>query len=214
LNDPFCRFRTTSSFPLHNYTAPHVNPYTTHHHRRPNKHHRPAFGLDDSGFAEPDYDLDTDSTFTPHLHDAHPDFEPFKRLSLRVSPRAFHALRPNELLIVSPVLTHLKISLHGHHHTICVAVAGDMRLRDVVKQVLPHEHLYDARVYVKSRSEWIEPETPMKVRDVAELGEFVTNEKEEIEVRIVLGRAGMEKRGSAGHGWEREIGRMERMRVF
>jgi hypothetical protein len=218
LNNPFYRFNTTSPFPLHNYAAPHVKPYIdshmyrTQHFRRPSKHHRSAFDLDDSDFAEPNLGLDTDSTFTPHRHN--PDFEPFKRLSLRVSPRTFQVLRPNELLIVSHSLTHLKIILHSHQRTIRVAVAGDMRLRDVLKQVLPHKHLHDARAYVRSQGGWVEPEAPMKVEDVVELGDFAMNEKEEVEVRIVLGCAKMEKKGGARHGWEREMGRMERMRVF
>jgi hypothetical protein len=164
--------------------------YRTQHFRRPSKHHRSAFDLDDSDFAEPNLGLDTDSTFTPHRHN--PDFEPFKRLSLRVSPRTFQVLRPNELLIVSHSLTHLKIILHSHQRTIRVAVAGDMRLRDVLKQVLPHKHLHDARAYVRSQGGWVEPEAPMKVEDVVELGDFAMNEKEEVEVRIVLGCAKME----------------------
>lgn len=87
-----------------------------------------------------------------------------------------------------------------------------MRLRDVVKQILPQEYLGDAHVYVKSRGEWMEPGSPVKVSDVVELGRVARNERGEVEVRIVVD--GGVRRRESGHGWEREVGRVDRMRVY
>jgi hypothetical protein len=101
-----------------------------------------------------------------------------------------------------------------------VAVAGDMRVRDVVKQVLPKEYLGDVTSFVKTRGEWVECGAPIKVGDVVDLGRFVVDGRGEVEVRIVVGRSdggvvGRERGGGErGYGYEREmVGRMERMRV-
>ena len=145
----------------------------------------------------------------------------FKRVQVRMPKKTAHDLRgADEILILPSSLTHLKISLHAHYdkRTIRAAVAGDMRLRDVIKQLLPQEYLSDARAYVRSRGEWIEPGAPTKVSDVADLGRFAVNERREVEVKIVVGREremGHARSGGVGrHGWERERGRVDRMRVY
>jgi hypothetical protein len=88
----------------------------------------------------------------------------------------------------------------------------------VIRQVLPQELLGDVKSYVKTRGEWVEAGSPMKVSDVAVLGRFVMNERGEVEVRIDIGgSSGREKRSvgeAGGYGWEREMGRVERMRVY
>ncbi|EAT83414.1 hypothetical protein HBI56_116250 [Parastagonospora nodorum] len=220
LPEAFRHFQTpTSPFPLHNYTSPApMDPYpgsppykpTRRSSKTPYKHisHFPADASDT------EIDSDTDATHAP-------DFEHFPRISVRMPKHTAHSLRADQILILPPTLTALKICLHsqGPKRTIRAAVAGDMRLRDVVKQVLPQEYLRDARVHVKSRGEWLEPGSPMKVSDIAEMGRFARNERGEVEVRIAVEndrrerREYMWERREEGHGWEKGVGgrRMERM---
>jgi hypothetical protein len=222
LGDPYRRFSTTiSSSPVHNYIPTHIAPYTDpnayqlRHHRRPNKRLHTLFGSEESEFGDPDYDRETSSALNDRLDSPHhdPNFEQFHSMHLRVPKRTAHDLRNDEILLLPPSLTHLKISLHAHPRTIRVAIAGDMRLRDVIKQILPQEYLHDARVYVKRRDEWIEAGSPTKVSDIAQSGQSVLNERSEVEVRLVVG--GREKgEGMGRHGWGREMGRIERMRMF
>lgn len=206
-------------FPSHNYTStapmdpyPASAPYkpTRRSNKTPYKHISHFL----SSASDTEIDTDTDTTRAP-------DFEHFPRTSVRMPKHTAHSLRAEQILILPPTLTALKISLHSHgpKRTIRAAVAGDMRLRDVVEQVLAQEYLCDARVHVKSRGEWVETGSPMKVSDIAEMGRFARNERGEVEVKIVIAIARRERREymwerrEEGHGWEKGVGgrRMERM---
>jgi hypothetical protein len=193
----------------------------------------------DSDISETDSNTDTDDNiYTNHNRHHHhrrlPDFNHFPRTTLRLPKHTTHSLRPDTILILPTTLTNLKISLHAkilhQPRTIYAAVAGDMHLRDVIKQILPHEYLGDARVYMKNRGEWLEPGSLMKVSDIVDIGRFVRNERGEVEVKIVVSDGGRvdvregkkgfswerERRRESEHGWEKEVGvgRMERMRVY
>lgn len=256
-HDPYRQHSKHSFFSLHTYTPPHISPYTDPHAFQPRKdshrhaakyvpahRRRSAFDISASELSEhSDFDMDTDSTANDRLHIPHrrhrfPEIEPdfdvashFTRTQVRLPRKTAHELRSSdEILILPPCLTHLKVSLFAQHSSrkMRVAVAGDMRLRDVIKQLLPQEYLRDTRVYVKARDEWVEPGAQTKVGDVRDLGQFVMNERNEIEVRVIVGNndAGRERgrvgenvhmrvsEGLGKHGWERERAGMERMRVF
>ncbi|KAH7386938.1 hypothetical protein DE146DRAFT_635711 [Phaeosphaeria sp. MPI-PUGE-AT-0046c] len=218
--DPFRAFSNPGSpFTAHGYTSsPHMDNFSDNaHHRRHHFHHKPQhsslshFASDTS---ETDVDTVTDYPFTQR----NPDFEQFPRTQLRLPGRSSRGLRTDDILILPSTLTRIKISLHDAHHAlrnIRVAVAGDMRLRDVVKQVLSQDYWSDARTYVKSRGEWIEAGSPTKVGGIVDLGHVAVNERGEVEVRIVIGgnrvRVRREVRGPS-FGWER--GSVERMRVY
>jgi hypothetical protein len=159
------------------------------------------------------------STYPTHNPYPDLDFEQFPRTQFRLPHRTSNTLRPDTILILPPTLINLKITLHTHTlrriNTICAAVTGDMRLRDVVKQILPYELLCDAGVYVRSKGEWVKPGSSVKVSDVVEFGRVVRNERGEVEVRIVVGEKEREGRtGGNGRGWEREVGRVDRVRVY
>jgi hypothetical protein len=252
-HDPYRQYPKPSFFSLHSYTAPPIPPYTDPYayqpHKDPQRHaakHAPehrrrrpsAFAISASDLSAPsDFDHDTDSTTSHRLHTSHrhppPDLDiapHFKRAQVRLPRKTAQDLRgTDEILILPSSLTHLKVSLFVHQSSrkMRVAVAGDMRLRDVVKQLLPQEYLRDARAYVKARGEWVEPGPQTKIGDVKDLGQFVMDDRSEIEVRVIVGgtnggrervgrdahvRAGENMRGR--HGWERESGEMERMMVY
>ncbi|OAL02482.1 hypothetical protein IQ06DRAFT_117057 [Phaeosphaeriaceae sp. SRC1lsM3a] len=190
----------------------------THHRDRRYPFNRKPKSSPVNPFASDLSERDIDTVADYHFAQAIPDFEHFRRTQLRLTDRYARALRADDILILPPALTRIKISLlEGHQlvRNIRVAVAGDMRLRDVIKQVLAQESLSDARTYVKSRGEWTEAASPVKVSGIVDLGRFAVNEKGEVEVRIVIGgsrvRMSRDVRGPS-FGWER--GSVERMRVY
>ncbi|KAL5121737.1 hypothetical protein ACEQ8H_000424 [Pleosporales sp. CAS-2024a] len=218
-------------------TDPYLDPTTyksTRRNHKKLKHARPPHFTPETSEAGSETDMDMDPN--AHLYPYPPthttsfaDFSPFPRTCLRLPQQTTSALRTDQILILPSHLTPLKISLHTHAppRAIRAAVAGDMRLRDVVKQVLPHDLLGDARVHVKSRGEWVEPGNPIMVSHVVDLGRFATNERGEVEVRIMLARRERqgerdrqgykwERRREGARGWEKEvgIGRVERMRML
>lgn len=155
----------------------------------------------------------------------------FKRMHIRVPKHTSRELRNDEILIIPSILTHLKISVYSNDDkdVIRAAMAGDMRMRDVLKQILPQECLPDAKSYVRRRGEWTEPGGSILISQVVELGRFAMDESGEVEVRVVVGdgrkqerererakeRERQRERGMGRYGgWEREIGRTERMRVY
>ena len=81
-------------------------------------------------------------------------------------------------------------------------VVGDMRFRDVVKQLVPEEGWNvsgGVKAYVKMRGAWQEPGCVL-VSQIVELGRFVLNERGEVEVKIDIGGGG---RGGGRQGMER-----------
>jgi hypothetical protein len=225
LPDAFHDFQNAPNpFPPHNFTSTNMDPHAGTPIYKPNRRYTKGQYKHVSQFpsdmSETDIDIDTESPYSSRI----PDFEYFPRTSLRLPKHTSNSLRPDQILILPSTLTSLKISLHTHtpQRTIRAAVAGDMRLRDVIKQILPQEYLHDTRVYVKSRGEWVEPENPTKVSDIVDMGRFARNDKGEVEIRIVIGGGGREKREyrwerrEEGHGWEKGVGfgRMERMRLY
>jgi hypothetical protein len=200
------------------YTAPPTYPP----YRRPPRYntHRHASHFTPSP-SETDFD-ETDSDIFPARSNRYqPDFEHFPQTSLRLPSNTARDLRSSEILILPSSLTRLKLQLRDTNNTyirtLRATIAGDMRLRDVIKQVLPSEYLGDVKSYVRTKGEWVEPGSSTKISDVVELGRFVVNERGEVEVKIVVG-GGREKERDGGRGYEREMemGRVEvgRMRVY
>jgi hypothetical protein len=221
LNDPFRHFANPPTpIPLQTYTsASTLGPYFNDFPHRPRRHihkgkHNHSTPFSDASETDLDDTTDTDTPYTRRGRNI--DFEHFPRTQLRLPRHTSNILRSDTILILPPTLTNLKITLHTHtlqrNNTIRAAVAGDMRLRDVVKQILPHNYLCDVRVYVRSRGEWVEPGSPVKVSDIVELGRVTRNERGEVEIKIVAGER--ERDDRRGHGWEREVGRVDRMRVY
>jgi hypothetical protein len=224
LGESFRHFTNPSPFPQPRkymsdaYTAPPTYPPS---HKPAKCHtHRHASCFTPST-SETDLD-ETDSDISPtRNHYRQPDFEHFPQISLRLPSKTARDLHTSEILVLPPSLTHLKIQLYTSNNTylrtLRVAVAGDIRLRNVIKQVLPPEYWGDVKSYVKTRGEWVEPGSPTKVSDVVELGRFVVNERGEVQVRIVVG-GGRERDMDGARGYEREMemGRVEvgRMRVY
>jgi hypothetical protein len=226
LGESFSHFTNPSPLPRSHeymsdaYTAPPSYPPS----RKPNKYHphRHASRFTPSS-SETDLD-ETDSDIFPTRNQHRQlDFEHFPQISVRLPSKIARDLHTSEILILPSTLTRLKILLYATNNTylrtLRAVVAGDMRLRDVIKQILPSEYWGDMKSYVKTSGEWVEPGSPTKVSDVAELGRFVVNERGQVEVRIVVGggrERERERDGAHGHKREMEMGRVEvgRMRVY
>lgn len=224
LSDPFDPFTTNKR---HSPTQTHY-PYDYYNTSTPPQHHR--------GSKKPTYtpstsvsDLDTITdadTYSPYdrAPKAHhrqrfdhissqPYFHPFTPLTLRLPPTSAQSLHPSEILILPSTLTHLKISLEptsSSRSTIRAAVPPSMRLRDVIKQMVPSEHLAMARVYVKLRGEWVEAGAPVRVGECGELGRCRGEESVRVKVVVVEQRERVESRG---FGFEMG-GRIEKMRIY
>jgi hypothetical protein len=234
--DPYHYYKS-STCPIKKHNFTNINPYATYHANllahvskergRHGKAPRPPFYIEGSEFSDTDFDdaysLDTDTTINDRLHTPyyppqHPDLQPassLKRVQVRMPRRAAEELRGDDVLILSPDLTRLRIHIRTNHstETVRAAVAGDMRLRDVVRQLLPNNHSSEIIVQVKLRGEWQELGTSCKISDIAELGRDVMNDRQEVEVKLVV-RSREKKTRLDVRGWEHEIGRMERMRMF
>lgn len=122
----------------------------------------------------------------------------FPSISLRLPPH-HPPLQQSSILILPSKLTYLNvsISLHQHHHfptsndtksleTLHVAVAGDIWLHEVVKQILPAEWARDTRrdvkVLVWASREWVEVPARGLVGDVS----GVVRDGEEVRIKVVL----------------------------
>ena len=194
-----------------------------HHHRR----RRSLFALDVEGSecssneaGEDDrYHLDSDSTLDiPPLHrrDAfRPCHEPnisshCRNVSVRMSSRA-PELDRDEVLVLPPTLTRLRVSIRAPSasfpQTLRVAVAGDTRFRDLIRQLIPQAYHRETCAYIKSRGVWVEPGAGLKFSDLAEQGSSVMNERREVKVKIVISgvRDRGQGRGAMAQAWEREM---------
>ncbi|CAO2649513.1 Nn.00g068980.m01.CDS01 [Neocucurbitaria sp. VM-36] len=239
LNDPFQRlhFNQLPFQSYHNYSARNISPHK--HRSRPNTRchaARRASHLaldaiegsefsDESTAADDRYYLDDQSSQNARLNTKHSD-DNDRPLSIKPALQSVRVkfpqrsietlgLREDDVLILTPALKlwRLKVHIRSHHatETLCAAVAGDVRLRDVVKQLLPAAFSGEVRVHVKARGEWQEPGLAVKVGDIAAVGR-------EVEVKIVVTSEGLERRGPAlgsmglglgmrgARGWEVEMG--------
>ncbi|KAJ4367058.1 hypothetical protein N0V83_007588 [Neocucurbitaria cava] len=146
------------------------------------------------------------ATIKPALHNL--------KLNIPKSSLETLGLREDDVLILAPgtTLTRLKVQIrdhHNHHHHAttetlrAVAVAADVRGRDIIKQLLPGLS-GEVRAYVRTRgSEWQELDLGAKVGSVvAEMGGSV------VELRIVVssGSKGLERRMGVGMAWQKEMG--------
>ncbi|KAH7087616.1 hypothetical protein FB567DRAFT_443052 [Paraphoma chrysanthemicola] len=236
--DPF-HHRKDSSLPItKKHNVANMNPYTNYyteshdylpqHRRRHDPFHQSSFYFEGSDFSDVEYgdtySLDTDTTldnrlqspYSPRRHTTSPIAKSFKRVQIRMPRRAAEQLREDDVLIVSPDLTRLRIQVRTAHsnEAMRVAVAGDMRLRDVVKQVLPTAHGEEVHVQVKVREEWIAVSGSHMMSEIVEHGRGVLNSRQDVEVRISIGSVREKQPRIDVRGWEHEIGRMERMRVY
>ncbi|KAH8725250.1 hypothetical protein GQ44DRAFT_772286 [Phaeosphaeriaceae sp. PMI808] len=198
--DPFYPLKDTHSPPrFHKYSYPKHESYRDapalrRGHRNTHEHQRSPLIPEGPDFSDTEYESTSDNTFghfqrNPYRSDYEADIEPasqFKRVQIRVPKRAMQELRGDEILILSSPLTHVKIFLSTPHFAdeLRAAVAGDMRLRDLVKQLLPQNEVHEARTLVKTGGGWIEPMSSTKISEV------MLNERREVEVRIVVGGGG------------------------
>ncbi|KAH7074692.1 hypothetical protein BKA63DRAFT_319519 [Paraphoma chrysanthemicola] len=233
--DPFHRSKD-SSFPITKKGD--VNPYTNYytdshdyfpkHRRRRDPFHQSPFYVEGSDFSDVEFDdtysLDTDTTldnrlqsaYLPRRHTTSPLAINFKRVQIRMLKRVAEHVHEDEVLILSPDLTRLRIQVRSAHssESMRAAVAGDMRLRDVVKQVLSNAHGGEVLVQVKVRGEWVDISGSHMISEIVEHGRGVLNSRQEVEVRVSVGTGREKKPRTDVRGWEHEIGRMERMRVY
>ncbi|KAF2854392.1 hypothetical protein T440DRAFT_515102 [Plenodomus tracheiphilus IPT5] len=187
------------------------------------------------------YHLDTD-TDTDTCLPYHPRFSsPYPRLSSEVhstptftkttlklpqstASQIHSTLSPSDILILPPTLTRLKVSIRSSsrsssytstNETLRVVVAGNLRVRDVARQVCSKGG-EEMQVWVRRRGEWQEVGGTVRVGDVSERGEG-----RDVEVRIVIGgfeggrrrrRSAECERGVVAKGWE-ESGRGWEWRV-
>ncbi|KAG9195980.1 hypothetical protein G6011_01101 [Alternaria panax] len=139
----------------------------------------------------------------------------FRPLHAKVSRHTAENMGRDDILILPPALTRLRVQMKSPAHaneTLHATVAGDMQFRDVVRQLVPERYHGEVRAYVKMRGAWQEPGRFL-VSQITEQGRFVLNERGELEVKIEIGR----RRGGGGGGfeggvrgvkaWERERGR-------
>lgn len=235
LSDPFDSFtkrpspvQTPYSYDYYNTAPP------THNHRDPKEHHHNHATPYTPSTSDSDIDTITDSDtlhpiYPPYSHHQHksrhhftppPSIQDCPSRNVRLPTQSAQLLHPTEILILPPTLTHLKISLEptsSARSTIRAAVQPSMRLRDVVKQLVPAEHLPAARVYVKLRGEWVEAGSPLKVGEIGEMGRYVRGEREgsgSVRVRVVVEQREREREVERrGFGFEMG-GRVESMRVY
>jgi hypothetical protein len=267
-HDPFHRFTTPSHphpYPIHTYACPPPQS-NTHYHDYPHKsdpprrpsgaHHRSDYNQarrrthiepESSDFTDVEYDLDTESSFdnrqrTPRYHSIPTTTSTpcLRTLTVQTPASTSSTLKQNTILILPPTLTHLRIQIRTPHSTdtLHAAVAGDISLRDVAKQLLPAREWREARVYAKLKGEWQETGALVMLSGIGELGRFGRNVAGEVEVRIVVGGGGGDRgrrrrtsgqRGMRGvdgmerekgrervevKGWEREMARLDRMRLY
>ncbi|KAF1947090.1 hypothetical protein EJ02DRAFT_462030 [Clathrospora elynae] len=246
--DPFNhRLPIPSSLSYTNYMVPHLErrtheprthpsyPQPPHTRRQQGRQHRPRFS--GSEFSDEDttndaYYLDDESSLNDRQGGWRAHYQTDMEPNLRSSFKRTHIELPSPtadllshtrtaILILPPTLTHLLVQIRSSHHgteTVRAAVAGDMRFRDVVKQMVPANYTGEVRAYVKLRGVWQEP-GGVRVSELVEQGRY---EIGEMEVKIEVG--GREGRGGGvggvsmgmGHGggmkrgvkaWEREMGR-------
>ncbi|EUC38097.1 hypothetical protein COCCADRAFT_22444 [Bipolaris zeicola 26-R-13] len=150
---------------------------------------------------------------------------PLHRTSFKLPHTTFANLpsthTSSSILILPPTLTplHIRIDTPSSTHQLRATVAGDMRFRDVVSQLVQQGQYADVRASVRLRGEWQEPGSSVRISEVVR--QYAVNERGEVEVRIEVGRGGggeggrEGRRGGGGYvggirgfrAWERETGR-------
>lgn len=127
------------------------------------------------------------------------------KMPLQTAEKA--GLEGDHVLILPQAPTRLRVQMQTQRGggRVKVAVAGDMRFRDVVKQLLPAHYSGEVRACVKLRGEWQEPGPSMKVSDLVEQRRFGLDEAGEIEVKIDL-RGGRRKGMGVGMGMDMDVG--------
>jgi hypothetical protein len=135
----------------------------------------------------------------------------FRLLHAKVSRLTAEDVGRDDILVLPPTLTRICVRIKSLHsnETLHAAVAGDMRFRDVVKQLVPEMYHGEVRAYVKMRGAWQEPGL-IRLSQIMEQGRFVLNESEELDVKIEIGcrgggGGGGEKRLRGVKAWEREM---------
>ena len=105
-------------------------------------------------------------------------------------------MAPDEVLILHTSLVPMRLKIQIRFpprrtkKTVCAAVAMDMPLRHVVKQLLPEDwSVRDASVYVKFRGGmWQEARAGVRVSELVEIGSLAGRiASREVEVKIVVG---------------------------
>ncbi|EDU40451.1 hypothetical protein TUN199_10514 [Pyrenophora tritici-repentis] len=159
-----------------------------------------------------------DTTATPTPPDLDMDSE-FRRTSIRLPRKAAEKLERDTILILPSTLTRLRVYIRspysgggsGTTDALHVVVAGDMRFRDVLRQLIGTRARGQAetRAFVRIKGAWVEPGVA-RVSEVVEQGRWVVDERGEVEVKIEVGGVEKEGRESGKRGikaWERETGR-------
>jgi hypothetical protein len=125
----------------------------------------------------------------------------FTRIPIKLPQQTADLLRKDEILILPPTLTRMRVQMRRNHATevLRATVAGDMRFRDVVKQLVPAGCTGEVRAYVKMRGAWQEPGLFL-LSQIVEQGRFVLNERGEVDVKIEFGRRGGGGRGGGDGG--------------
>lgn len=162
--------------------------------------------------------LRNDTSTTNSLDDITSEFRP---VPVRLARETAEKLDRDTVLILPPMLTRLRVHIRysyggggGATDPLHVAVAGDMRFRDVIRQLVGGrmQGQGEVRVFVRMRGTWVEPGA-VRVSEVVEQGRWVVDERGEVEVKIEVGGGGgggVEKEGRGKRGvkaWEREMGR-------
>ncbi|RMZ73209.1 hypothetical protein GMOD_00009018 [Pyrenophora seminiperda CCB06] len=191
-------------------------PFLQHHHHR--HHRRPEWTPDTT----------TPTITTPTNRFVVDPENDFRRTTVRLPRRMAEKMEREAVLVLPPTLTRLRVHIRsssygggggGTMDPLHVAVAGDMRFRDVVKQLVGARggqgqgHM-EVRAFVRMRGSWVEPGAA-RVSEVVEQGRWVVDERGEVEVKIEVsggasGGGGVEREGRgkrAVKAWEREVGR-------
>ncbi|KAF2128490.1 hypothetical protein P153DRAFT_386609 [Dothidotthia symphoricarpi CBS 119687] len=217
-NDPF-----PSHTPMHDLLPMHPSRAAPTHPRRHLRRRTSHFAIEgaeytsqsDTSDAYYDKDASPDADFhIPSFRNMRPAAPtPFHRVACRMPARTAEALdlARDEVLVLPLQLTRLRVRIYSGSRdvqSVRAVVAGDMRVRDVVGQVVGAG---DVRVYVKRGGRWVEPGAGVKMSGVVEQqGWFAGEEQREVEVKIEVGDGG----GGFGRRFEREMERgVERMRM-
>jgi hypothetical protein len=144
---------------------------------------------------------------------------PFHRTTFKLPHQTFANLpathTSSSVFILPSTLTplHVRISTPSSTHTLRATVAGDMRFRDVVKQLVQPGQYAEVRACVRLHGEWMEPGSGYRINELMEQGgRHAMNERGEIELKIEVGGRGGGRSGYVGgtrgfRAWERETGR-------
>lgn len=144
----------------------------------------------------------------PAMPEPRPVFKPaLQSMKVRLPEQAVEALgvREDDVLIMPAGLVRMKVHLRCAmgKDTLQASVAGDMRVRDVLKQVVPADHAAEVRAWFKLRGEWQKLDGGLKVNQLSDMNRRLADEKPDVEVRI-------EVAGGGGHG----VGGMRNMRGY